>query len=232
MASVVVEKTELKEKEDNKAKEWLHFVGARLYSLKLFVEESRKHGVQRAIPLRFLKRLKWRDRIFLAFPGKRKEEKAFVFGFFRLTNISYKASENFMQRLTEKLKVTGFEAVGKSCDRVCGSYNIVSFIYVQNTIQEIYEAVKQTIEETGEKPKIFIGGELVLIEPFELQNVPFTRALTSVEIPSEKIRLLSDDLIDGESRMTHLENYHQRKYLTKSERVKVENKVLSDYTEE
>lgn len=44
----------------------LHYVGSKLYPKEIFIAEAEKCGVNRCLPLRIIKGLKWRDKILLA----------------------------------------------------------------------------------------------------------------------------------------------------------------------
>lgn len=47
-------------------KHYLHYVGSKLYPKEVFIREAKELGVNRCLPLRMIKKLKWGDRILLA----------------------------------------------------------------------------------------------------------------------------------------------------------------------
>ena len=43
----------------------LHYVGSKLYPKEVFIKEAQKLGVNRCLPTKIIKKLKWGDRILL-----------------------------------------------------------------------------------------------------------------------------------------------------------------------
>ena len=227
MQAVEVEVKHFDEEGEVESGVWLHYVGTRLYDLNAFIKESERYGVQRAIPLTFLKKLKWHERIFLArYVTTDEGKKALVFGYFTVDRISYTGSDEFRNLVKSKLNVVSESFGGGSVERVCGSYSVGYVTFVNNTVEEIYNAIRETMKETGEKVKVFIGGNLYLIEPIYVE-APFTRALVKVELDESKIKLVENkEALKKLRALEQLIDYRQRRYLSKKEREALRMKKL------
>ncbi|RKY57538.1 MAG: hypothetical protein DRP94_08610 [Candidatus Latescibacterota bacterium] len=174
---------------------YLHYVGG-LYTPEKFVEEARRIGVSRRIPLRSIRNLKWGDEVLCASwePHKAvviergeekehsagfKEGKARVFCSFKVTRLFVEDPDtNFVlqTRLRARDKIVS-EALEEErrVERECGTYYTSGSITVDASIEEIYGI----IADINPKAKVMIGGELhrEFSPPVVLDGVPFTRTL-------------------------------------------------------
>ena len=127
---------------------WLHFVGKQ-YSIKEFIGEAQNYGVSRRISLNQLKNMSWGDRVLLA--QKTGEKRARIFGEFFVENIyglDGQSIVNLFPQITRKQQQYRVR-------RICGDYLVTGYARVPFSIQEI----AKTIEESGEKFPLMIGGE-------------------------------------------------------------------------
>jgi len=163
-------------------KYWLHFLGRGLYPKRSFFAEAKQIGVNRAIPRTALKKLKWGDKVLIAYGG-RETAKADIVGYFVTTGINMNCSTELKEKLLGRLNVIQ-TAGGCSFTRRCGSYDITSSHTVTDTIEELVSKGEELEKEAGEKIKWFMAGKFYNINPeVLLEPVLFNRSVTEVEIP-------------------------------------------------
>ena len=191
---------------------YLHYVGG-LYTPEKFVEEAKRIGVSRRIPLRSIRNLKWGDEVLCATwePYKAvlieggeekehsagfKEGKARVFCSFKVTrlfvedpDINYVllAELHFIRGKVLKEVSSGVMQV----ERECGTYYVSGSVLVSASIEEIYEI----LSVIAPKAKVMIGGELYreFSPPVVLDGVPFTRTL--YKLWDEKTELKEGEVV-------------------------------------
>ena len=224
------------EKTDNGV--WLHYIGKGLYTIESFVREAKKYGVSRAIPLQMLKKLNWGDKIYLAQNLSKVEmdEKnvvvAKVFGYFRVESVQLNASDKLKSEIhnDEKVRAKIVDSGGFTVHRACGSYEVSSIAVTNANLSTLAEVIREKEKELGEKAKVFVCGELVLIEPIEIP-APFTRSLVKVNIDESKLVVKKTLKIESKRKkaVVHVKDYKRRLRLNKTERMKLLNRSLEEF---
>lgn len=197
---------------------WLHYVGKGLYKPTIFIREAKKYRVNRAIPWQIARKLKWNEIILLAYYIRGK---AWIFGYFKVENISHTLPMKHIEKLHKKLNIREVVSLSKNISRACGSYTIVGRVYVDNTVEEVVDAIIETAKEVGVKVKVFVGGNLWTLRNPIVVNAPFTRSLTKI-----KLDVAIEGTYYGETEIENktmyiIDNYNLRHYLTKREREKL-----------
>ena len=231
------ESIELKEEETDNGV-WLHYIGKGLYTIESFVREAKKYGVSRAIPLQMLKKLNWGDKIYLAQSlskvetDAKNEVVAKVFGYFRVESVQLSASDKLKSEVygDERVRAKVVDSGGYTVQRACGSYEVGSIAVTNANLSTVAEVIKEKENELGEKAKVFVCGELVLIEPIEI-TAPFTRSLVRVNIDESKLVVKKTLKIESkrEKAVVHVKDYKRRLRLNKTEKLKLLNRSLEEF---
>jgi len=199
----------------------LHYVNSkRLYGAEAFEKEARALGVNRCLPLGFIKHIKWGENILLATfepkvlaegrdgRGNKRGGTAHVFGYFTVSGLSYIASAEFREAFTSLLCVTGSSERNETIQRQCGSYMIGRSCIISDNIEDVICKAQNLAEERGEKVKFFVSGAFT---PTVLTITPasFSRALITVETNIEPENITADII----KLVNKLENYSKRTYI-------------------
>jgi hypothetical protein len=186
-------------------KYYLHYVGGKLYPKETFIKEAEQFGVNRCIPMRMIKKLKWGDKILLGifspkeltpimaqsvFDGRKNKTggRAEVFGYFIITGLNINASQEFKTTLIGQLDIVESKEQNLKIQRQCGSYVLGTSYVVKDCIEDIIkkaEQLQKDFHDFGiEKVKFFLAG---YFKPLTLTIEPinFTRTLIPVEIETE-----------------------------------------------
>jgi hypothetical protein len=207
-------------------KYFVHFIGKGLYSKEEFVEESKKLGINRALPNFAIKGMKWGTPILCAQyepPIKQwidftetilTESKGRVFGYFQIRGLNFECEnkEEFVKRLISQLDVTETFNDSKTVTRKCGSYVVGNTTYVTNELDEIIEKSEALAKEMNIKVKYFAGGSFKPLEDITLSPMRFSRVGTLIEI-DEELKLEEEN-----NKVAFIGNYEQKKYYTKEEK--------------
>jgi len=190
----------------------LHYVGKRLYSLKLFIREAEQHGVSRAIPLSIVGKMKWGEPILLAFYDTKKGV-ANIFGYFTVDTITHNFPKLLADELCRKVHIVDSKKVDVEVDRGCGSYIVRSIAYTDEELEKVVEKIKEVAEKYNYKVKIFVGGKLKIFK--EMIRVPakFTRSIVYVDLDVD-IKTLPQ----REVRIVRIDNYRRRSYWKRGEK--------------
>jgi hypothetical protein len=214
-------------------KYYLHYVGSKLYPKSIFIKEAQTLGVNRCLPNRIIKHLKWGDRILLGnfipnptiainLTDKRKNKKdgiAEVFGYFEIEGLNLMASKEFKDKLRQQLNINASVPVPLTpIQRQCGSYTLSSAFVVSDTIKEIIEKAEKI--PINEKVKFFVTG------PFHqanltVNNINFTRTIIEVETSQMIFPTLNTNLPPPTNNVLGMiDNYNKRSYIAKKPRKK------------
>jgi len=215
-------------------KYYLHFVGSKLYPKEVFIKEAEKFGVNRCIPLRMIKKLKWGDRILLAIftpkeieltyhtdlqgkkvkdqdlRGNKQGGKAEVFGYFVITGLNLNASDEFKKELTGQLDIIETKEQNIKIQRQCGSYSLGNSYIVKDSIEDIIKKAEILSETRQEKVKFFVAGYFKSLT-LTIEPINFTRTIIPVEIEME---LALEDL-NFLKEVGLIYNYEKRSYIKK-----------------
>ena len=192
---------------------FLHFVGKRLYPIDKFVKEVEKYGVNRAIPWFTAKKLKWGDKVLLAI--YEKEIGAKVFGYFVVSELTFSGQNvAFSKKLNEKLDIVKEFSPNLQINRRCGVYMISKSFFVNNDIKDIIENARNIEKELNLKIKYFVGGKFYPLNETIIPDVKFSRNFIEISIPFEYMQFKRGK---KEKRLNFMENYKQRKYITKAD---------------
>ena len=198
---------------------YLHYTGSNLYPEKEFVKEAKKYGVNRCLPLRIIKNIKWGERILLGTYQKKVEGidrgdkliggTANVFGYFVVDSINIVASEHYKEQLALSFKEgTTVDHPMEQVYRRCGQYIVQKRYYIMETIEEVVGRIK-TISETMKAPvKVFVAGKFY----------DYERTITPISFSRSVVRVEGDMNLGNESGLVHigfLGEYNKRSYLTK-----------------
>ena len=217
----------------------IHYIGKGLYDINSFKKEAKKYGVARALPSTIIKTLKWGDKIYLATYEKSRGV-AIIFGYFIIQGINYNGSERLKQavRSDERLKVVHEQYSGREVKRRCGSYQIGSVTYVDNELKELVEIIEDNAVIETEKAvikeqfKIFVTGRFYETPLIQVE-APFSRSI--VKIPVSKLGSNVLFKVEGETVKTRslasINDYKQRKRLTKKDKAVFESKGLTAFAE-
>jgi len=225
---------EIKHSEEEKNLVWLHYVGRGLYSINTFVREAKKYGVSRAIPLQMLKKLHWGEKIYLAQVKEKLEGGrvvAKVFGYFTIRGINIGSSDELRKEIfrDERINAKVIRTGNMHVERACGSYIVSATAVTSADLETVANVISEKAKEFGESVKVFIGGELTLIDPIEIV-APFTRSLVKVELDESKVKITRTLKIKEEDKhIHHVKNYVRRKTLTKKDKIKLYNRPLSEF---
>ena len=198
---------------------WLHYVGKGLYSIDKFEKETKRFGVQRAIPFYMLKKFQWGDIILLAHWVKTEDNKgqAEVFGYFIVNSITHNLPKDINKELLEKLDVVSIASPGtKYENRACGGYFLGSITYVKDNPDDIEAKTKEVCKEMEINPnnfKWFLRGPYrPLKRTILLKPAKFSRGYFKVSIE----KFSPDTLRETEpGSLIWIYNYKQRTYLRK-----------------
>lgn len=169
---------------------WLHYVGGR-YTPSSFVDEARKEGVSRRIPLTHLKNVSWGDIVFCAkweggrtlvstpqgdkFASNRARGYAHVFCAFAVERVTFEDALVWKQikaRIADRIVET--TQLNRVVRRRCGLYVETEVVKVDISIGEIY-GIARSIDP---KAHVMIQGPLVgVLEPPKVLVAPFARGL-------------------------------------------------------
>lgn len=131
-----------------------------------------------------------------------------VFGYFIITGLNIKASEEFKAQLIAKLNVTESNMLNTKVVRRCGSYVIGVSNVITNSIKEVIERAELLAEQTGEKIKFFVAGRFKPID-FIVEHINFSRTLIQIEAPG-----LPESEIE-KATVSHIIDYNKRTYIKK-----------------
>jgi len=208
---------------------WLHYVGTGLYKREVFEREAVKLGVQRALGFNLLNSLEFGQPILLAHYCGRRSGAAEVFGYFTVTGVTHNLPENIAKDLLKKVDVVKVNSAPTTVHRACGSYTVGSTAYINETLKNLVEKIKQICGEHDVDPKKFkwfINGEY---HPFKnsvvLTPIKFTRGYMKVDI--EGLDLKQQQIED--KNMVWIFDYERRAYLSKKERDALLSHKLTDY---
>ena len=233
MQAKLEDKIELREENESNLV-WLHYVGRGLYSINTFVREAKKYGVSRAIPLQMLKKLHWGEKIYLAQVKEKLEGGkvvAKVFGYFTIRGINISGSDELKKAVFEDERVNArvVSTGGTYVERACGSYVVSATAVTSADLETVANVISEKAKEFGESVKVFIGGELTLIDPIEIV-APFTRSLVKVELDESKVKITRTLKIKEEDKhIHHVKDYVRRKTLTKKDKIKLYNRSLNEF---
>lgn len=216
----------------------IHYIGKGLYDINSFKKEAKKYGVARALPSTIIKTLRWGDKIYLAIHEK---SRAIIFGYFIIQGINYNGSERLKQavRGDGRLKVVHEQYSGKEVKRRCGSYQIGSVTYVDNELKELVEIIEDNavIIETEkavikERFKIFVTGRFYETPLIQVE-APFSRSIVKIPVSKLESNILfkvKEETVETR-RLTSINDYKQRKRLTKKDKAVFESKELTAFAE-
>jgi len=176
----------------------VHFVGLRYYTVKSYVEEAKRLGVSRALPVNVLKRFNWGDPIFLAIHVKEQSEDgkeviptAVVFGYFRIGWLQFKATPRVHQAVANDPRLNAKHYALPSViheNRGCGEYDVVGVTTVgkEVTLPMLISVIREHAKRFGDKVKVMVGGVFEEIDPpLKLRGVKFTQSVTFVNLPDD-----------------------------------------------
>ncbi|MEM2677565.1 MAG: hypothetical protein QXU62_02885 [Thermofilaceae archaeon] len=218
---------------------YLHYVGKRLYNCERLAREGRRYGVQRAVPFRQLKGMRWGEPVLLAFwkmsrelNGERNLAKgvARVFGFFTIERVSHTMPEELSRELNSRLDVVMELNGGWTEHRYCGSYTVGGLVEVRDELEEIAEKAEEVCQAHGVRPERFkwfiSGGFKPLQKPLVLCPAPFTRSYMKVKLDGLELHRAV-----AQGGVMWLVDYQQRRYVGLHEAASLESKRLSSYLE-
>ena len=202
-------------------KTFLHYVGAGIYGMDAFAEEAKKIGVHRSIGFNKLKLMEWSDEIFLAEHRKNKRGPyAIVFGYFRVSGISYTLPDEIKKEVIENLDIVRIdESTSGKIQRECGSYVEGVTTYVNNTLQEILAIIQRICLKHDldvNDYKYFVAGKFVGIEAKRLgYGATFFRGYKEIarEVVTEAETIPEDEHFVSEILQ---DTYQKKNYKTKS----------------
>lgn len=217
----------------------LHYIG-KLYSIKKFEQESLKYGVSRAIPLHLLSKIQFGEKIYLGQWNFTEEitidveneltkriGTADIFGYFIVNglNLPDKITELLLPKLNIK-EVS--EPTHSQVERGCGSYEVTAVVFVDNSMEEILQVLKETMKDLNMKNvKVFLTGVYHPIIPhLEIQEMEFSRSF--VDLPYSN----DGKLLEVEKQIQFIEDYKRIKYKTKKKKLDIEKnqKYIDIYT--
>ncbi|CAI1494215.1 protein of unknown function (plasmid) [Thermococcus nautili] len=214
----------------------LHYIGNRFYDRERFEREAKVYGVARAMPLKVIKKLRFGQRIFVAFYKKDKHGKPYaeVFGYFVINGINYtSASPELRKKIAEderiKIKEISQPSDGEVVVRGCGSYSIGSIAVLNDdvTLETLATVIEEKAKELGEKVRVMVTGIYYpLPEPKKLYGVKFTRSVLKLQIDEKELLTTPVDVEPTEKRAVQVEDYNLRKYLSKKEKEALMTKTL------
>jgi hypothetical protein len=182
---------------------------------KKFVSESIKLGVNRNIPARQLRSLKWGERITTAKHEGYKREyvrdirsllynmaskpypngKAHLLLDFNFTGLSFH-NEDLTKGIVKQLEEDGkikksveYDGTGIRINRYCGTYHVRSSHFTDATIEEIIDAALAVSEDMGiSNPKCMISGrpDTIYGKGEVIEPISFSRGLQEIEGMSEE----------------------------------------------
>ena len=213
----------------------LHYIG-KLYSIKKFEQESIKYGVSRAIPLHLLNKIKFGEKIYLGQWNFTEEITideeneltkrigvANIFGYFIVNGLNL--PDEITEKLLPKLNVKSVSEPSHSqVERGCGSYGVIAVVFVDNSMEEILQVLKETMKDLNLKNvKVFLTGVYHPIIPhLEIQDMEFSR--TFIDLPYTK----NGELLEVEKQIKFIEDYKRIKYRTKKKKLELENQKYID----
>jgi hypothetical protein len=196
----------------------LHYIGAGLYTPAIFTKEALKHGINRNMPPNFLRKLKYKDIVLLAFYDSSKEvPEARVFGAMSVTGVSVNGSDALRSELRKRLKIasTDISLAGTRVVRRCGAYFVHGVDCVTNTPEEIVVAAKAIAKELKEHVKFAVSGSFTPLDEFVITPAVFRRGLLQVEL-AEPVNVAVPTA--PHPTVTYIYDYQQQLYVKKSKK--------------
>lgn len=203
---------------------YLHYIGTGLYPRDKFVNEAHRVGVNRSIPMLFIRtsKIEFGDKILLAqyAPEKKHgctEGKARVFGYFTVHVLNFSCCEKqdeFMARLRTQLDIVRIDhaGVGVKVSRRCGSYMCGPVLIVNDSLQEILRIAAILANELDIKPKLFLAGPYnALRHDKVISPAAFSRTLLSVDFSPQELK----GKRKAEQEIGFLDGYAHKKYRAK-----------------
>lgn len=212
----------------------LNFIGERIYTVESFIAEAKKLGVNRGMPLKQIKTMKFGDKILLAtfdqklgqteqqlsFEGFEAEQKKFdgrknkkdgtakVFGYFTVSGLNLRASDAFKEELTKQLDVVESKDNNALYQRGCGSYLLGTSYIITNTLEEVVSKIEKLMLERNESVKVFITGAFTELNA-EISPINYSRSVIAVDIVEE---IPFEEVINV---IGYIYNYEKRLYIKK-----------------
>lgn len=212
----------------------LHYIGERIYTVESFIAEAKKLGVNRCLPLKLIKSIKFGDKILLAtfepkkiitsqqlsFEGFEEEQEkidgrknkkdgtAKVFGYFTVSGLNLRASDAFKEALTAQLDVVESKDNNALYQRGCGSYLLGASYIITNTIEEVVSKIETLMLERKENVKVFITGAFTELTA-EISPINISRTVIAVDILED---IPFEDVINV---IGYIYNYEKRLYIKK-----------------
>jgi len=195
----------------------LHYIGKRFYTMGSFIKEAKRYGVSRALPTSVIKKLKWNDKIYVAFYEKDKRGPyALVFGLFYVQglNVGNKLVKDAIgndKRLRVVKSVDFSGSGGKTVVRGCGEYSISSVTYVDNELSELVEIIEDNAKKLNVLAKLMVTGPFVQIPPIKLRGAKFTRSVVYAHVPEELLSYISEEghrKANTKKTVAYLDNYN------------------------
>lgn len=145
---------------------WLHFIGAKYYTMEGFINECMQYGATRRVSLNVLKRMSWGDRVSCVQKPKGVKGVAVFMEFpiTRLSGLTEGAVRWIHRKCTKIVKVSDG---GEEVDRECGSYETGATYSVEMTLGDLAAAL-EFLQKRGED----IGKLMVGCSPNQIRVVP------------------------------------------------------------
>lgn len=218
----------------------LHLIGNGLYGAPRFIREAKRLGVNRAMPLSFLKTLTFGQNVLLgehiSEPIPNSDEVTHVvrvFGYFHLSGITYDAPDEVRKKVAERLhvvEVTNAPLTPQPITRACGSYCIIGGYVVTDSLEDIVKVIEDVSRELNYNSaayRFFINGELnVFDSPVLIHNQKFFRGYKFVELEGLNFR---EDM--PRPSVTEIYSYERRKYIKKKDRSALDSTLIEEYSE-
>lgn len=174
---------------------WIHFIGAKYYSISGFKKEAKTYGINRAVAPNIFKKMELGDRVYLA-QGDSKSSK--IFGYFEFTNLAG-LNDDLIDRFesVDLIELTSSKTydVIRGCGRyvVKGEYKIVDMDGVIGGMKMLDD------KEIG---KVMVGGKFHPLTDVGIPTdqvstyIPFTRGFRTFD-GSEFIKAYHDEVAAG-----------------------------------
>jgi DNA-directed RNA polymerase subunit M/transcription elongation factor TFIIS len=150
-------------------------------------------------------------------PDGRKNKsngRAEIFGYFIVSGLNIKASDEFKKELTSQLDIVSTKENNLQVQRQCGSYNLGNSYVVKDSIENIIKKAIELSKLKNEEVKFFVAGQFKPLN-LEIEPINFARTVVPVELDTsvqlEDLQFLQEvGLIYDYDKRTYIKTHEKR----------------------
>jgi len=149
-------------------------------------------------------------------PDGRKNKsngRAEVFGYFVISGLNIKASDEFKKELISKLEIVSTKENNLQIQRQCGSYTLGNSYVIKDSVEDIMKKAIELSKVKNEEVKFFVAGQFKPLN-LEIEPINFSRTVVPVELDTdvqlEDLEFLQEvGLIYSYEKRTYIKKYNK-----------------------